>query len=491
MLNHLLKLAMEKGLIAQEDAAYTQNLLLDALQLDAPEGETVMGADIALTLEKLTENAVERGVCEDTLDARDRFAARLAGCVTPHPARVRDMFAMLEKNVNPLAATAWFYQMCRDVDYIKVHRIAQNIQYKIDSPCGELEITYNLSKPEKDPRDIAKARLAKQSGYPACMLCKENPGYAGRVNFPARQNHRIVPLQLADEKWYLQYSPYLYYHEHCIVFCGEHVPMHMTEKTFTRLFDFVDRFPHYFLGANADLPIVGGSILSHDHFQGGQYVFPMEKAGVLYHLNGPANGCVIDWPMTCLKFTSWDRKELESIAMRVLAAWREYTDESCGILACSGQEKHNAVTPVVRKKGDVYNLYLVLRNNRTDAENPLGIFHPHAPLHHIKKENIGLIEVMGLFILPGRLKTELAALKPYLTGQGELPENTPHAAWIAGILQQNGVQADDEQAELLIRREVGKVCHQVLADCGVYKHTEQGKAGLQAFLSSIGMDIRA
>ena len=491
MLEHVLKLAIEKGLVAMEDKDYTRNLFLDALMLDAPEGDTVVGNDLAECFEKLTENAVQRGVCEDTLDARDRFAARLGGCVTPHPARVRDMFSALEKNVSPMAATKWFYQMCRDVDYIKVHRIAQNIQYTVDSPCGELEITYNLSKPEKDPRDIAKARTAKQSGYPKCMLCRENPGYAGRVNFPARQNHRILPVQLADEKWYLQYSPYLYYNEHCIVFKGEHDPMCMTEKTFERLFDFAFRFPHYFIGANADLPIVGGSILSHDHFQGGGYVFPMEKAKALYQVEAPVKAEVISWPMTCLKFTSWDYKTLAAIGWQVLSAWREYTDEACGIYAETNGEKHNAITPVVRKNGDVYTLYLVLRNNRTSDEHPLGIFHPHADLHHIKKENIGLIEVMGLFILPGRLKTELAALKPYLCGNGEMPENTPHAQWAAKIREANGISIHEDAAELLIRKEVGKVCHRVLSDCGVYKQDAEGKEGLDRFLRTVGMSMKA
>ena len=490
MLEHVLNLAVQKGLVAMEDVDYTRNLFLEVMNMDAPEGETVTGEDLALCFEKLTDMCVARGVCEDTLDARDRFAARLAGCVTPHPSRVRDMFAALEKNVGPAAATKWFYELCRNVDYIKVHRISQNIQYTVDSPAGELEITYNLSKPEKDPRDIAKARMAKQSGYPKCMLCRENPGYAGRVNFPARQNHRILPVQLAGEKWYLQYSPYLYYNEHCFVFNAEHVPMHMTEKTFERLFDFAFRFPHYFIGANADLPIVGGSILSHDHFQGGKYEFPMEKVKTLYEVDAPVKAEVINWPMTCLRFTSWDYKTLITIGWNMLEAWREHTDEACGILARSDGEMHNAITPVVRKKGDIYQMYLVLRNNRTSEEHPLGIFHPHADLHHIKKENIGLIEVMGLFILPGRLKTELAALKPYLTGKGELPENTPHREWAEKILQENGVQQDDDAAEQLIRKAVGKTCYRVLSDCGVYKQDELGKRGLDAFLRKVGMKIK-
>lgn len=484
LLDRLLDLLEEKKLIAAEDRAYTRNLLLDALRQDAPMEGTMDAADIADCLAQLADWAAQQGVIPDTNDEKDRLAARLAGTFTPHPAQVRREFSsrLLQ---SPQAATSWFYQLCRDIDYIRVNRIAQNIKYSAPAPCGELEITINLSKPEKDPRDIAAAKNTPQAGYPQCMLCKENPGYAGRAGFPARQNHRILPLTLAGEDWYLQYSPYLYYDEHCIVLSGRHEPMHLTRKSFQRLFDFVDQFPHYFLGANADLPIVGGSILSHDHYQGGGYVFPMDKAAVLAPIEGTDNGAIVNWPMTCLRFVSNSREELTEIGMRVLQAWREYSDPDCDILAHT-DAPHNTVTPVVRKNADQsYTMHLVLRNNRTSPEHPLGIFHPHAPLHHIKKENIGLIEVMGLFILPGRLKTELAQLSLYLQGKGDIPQGSSHEAWIRGIAQKAGSALSQEKADQLLREEVAAVCYQVLCDAGVYKLDAQGQAGLRRFLKTI------
>ena len=382
LLDRLLDFLEEKKLMMPEDRAYTLNLFLDALKQDEPPQGELQGEDIASCLAELSEWAAARGIITDSNDEKDRFSARLAGAFTPHPAQVRKEFYERMRLGGPEAATQWFYQLCRDVDYIRVNRIAQNIQYTAPSPSGDLEITINLSKPEKDPRDIAAAKNAPQAGYPKCMLCRENPGYAGRVNFPARQNHRIIPTNLANEEWYIQYSPYLYYNEHCIVFSGKHEPMHLTRKSFERLFDFVDKFPHYFLGANADLPIVGGSILTHDHYQGGGHEFPMDKAEPLYAFDGPARGCVVNWPMTCLRFTSRSREELIDIGMKVLSAWREYDDPACDVLSRT-DAPHNTVTPVVRKlENGEYRLHLVLRNNRVSDEHPLGIFHPHAPLHH-------------------------------------------------------------------------------------------------------------
>ncbi|MBE5771673.1 MAG: UDP-glucose--hexose-1-phosphate uridylyltransferase [Clostridiales bacterium] len=490
LLDRLLDLLEEKQLIMPEDRAYTQNLFLDCLKQDAPMEGTFQGADIAACLAELAQWAADHQVIPDTNDEKDRFSARLAGCFTPHPAQVRKTFYSLLNQDCPQAATDWFYQLCRDIDYIRVARIAQNIKYPAKAPCGELEITINLSKPEKDPRDIAAAKNAPQAGYPACMLCRENPGYAGRVNFPARQNHRIIPMNLANEEWYIQYSPYLYYDEHCIVLSGKHEPMHLTRKSFDRLFDFVDRFPHYFLGANADLPIVGGSILTHDHYQGGNYVFPMDKAAVRCEIAGPANACLVNWPMTCLRFTSESRQELTDIAMQVLTAWREYSDPSCDIYAHT-DAPHNTVTPVVRKLPDgQYRLHLVLRNNRTSQEHPLGIFHPHAQLHHIKKENIGLIEVMGLFILPGRLKTELADLSLYLQGKAEIPVNSAHESWVKDIAARTGSSLSADDADAALREAVADTCYQVLCDAGVYKQDEKGLAGLDRFLKTIGMEIK-
>lgn len=486
LLDRLLDLVEEKQLIVPEDRLYTQNLLLDALRQDAPPEGELKGGDIAECLEELCQWAVRQGVIPDSADERDRFSARLAGTFTPHPSQVRRTFYEAQRLSGPQAATDWFYRMCRDVDYIRVNRIAQNIKYTAPSPCGELEITINLSKPEKDPRDIAAARSAPQTGYPQCMLCRENPGYAGRAGFPARQNHRMVPLNLAGEEWYLQYSPYLYYDEHCIVLSARHEPMRLTEKSFQRLFDFVEKYPHYFLGANADLPIVGGSILSHDHYQGGRHVFPMDKAKARFSFDGPAEACVVDWPMTCLRFTSESREELIQMGMRVLESWREYSDEACGILARTQDGPHNTLTPVVRKLEDGrWRLHLVLRNNRVSDEHPLGIFHPHAPLHHIKKENIGLIEVMGLFILPGRLKTELNDLTPYLMGGGDVPENSAHRDWVLKIAKQTGREMTRPQAEAALRSGVAHTCYQVLCDAGVYKQDAAGEAGLRRFLAHV------
>lgn len=485
LLDRLLDMLEEKRLIAREDRAYTQNLLLDAMRLDAPPEGELQGEDIADCLTELAAYAAAHGVIHDTNDERDRFTARLAGTFTPHPAQVRDTFFRLMRDQGAQAATRWFYALCRDNDYIRVKRIAQNILYTAPSPSGELEITINLSKPEKDPRDIAAAKNAPQAGYPKCMLCKENPGYAGRAGFPARQNHRIIPLNLAGEEWYLQYSPYLYYNEHCIVFSGKHEPMHLTRRSFERLFDFVDMFPQYFLGANADLPIVGGSILSHDHYQGGGHVFPMDKAEVSRTFDGPAEAAVVHWPMTCLRFTSESREELTDIGMCVLDAWRAYSDPACDILART-DAPHNTVTPVVRKLPDGrYRLHLVLRNNRTSAEHPLGIFHPHAQLHHIKKENIGLIEVMGVFILPGRLKKELAELSLYLQGKADLPAESPHTEWVRGIARRTGTQLAAAEADAALRQGVAETCYQVLCDAGVYKQDAQGQAGLDRFLHSV------
>ena len=485
LLDRLLDLLEEKHVTLPEDRAYTQNLLLDALRLDAPAEGELAGGDIPDCLAELAEGAAQRGVIPDTGDEKDRLIARLAGTFTPHPREVRRVFYEVMNQRGTEAAVQWFYQLCRDIDYIRVKRIAQNIKYNAPSPCGELEITINLSKPEKDPRDIAAARNAPNAGYPLCMLCKENPGYAGRVGFPARQNHRIIPLNLAGEEWYFQYSPYLYFEEHCIVLDSVHRPMKLTRTTFDRLFEFVDRFPFYFIGANADLPIVGGSILTHDHYQGGRHVFPMDKAPVKWTFDSPVESGVVDWPMTCLRFISEDQAQLKHIAMKVLEAWRQYSDEALGIFAQT-DTPHNTVTPTLRKLPDGrYQMHLVLRNNRTSPEHPLGIYHPHAPLHHIKKENIGLIEVMGLFILPGRLKTELVALEPYLMGTGEIPPGSSHEAWVKDIAAKQGRGMTKEQAEEALHAAVADTCYQVLCDSGVYKQDEAGQAGLKRFLDTV------
>lgn len=499
VIENLLTFAQEHRLIEALDRPYARNLLLDAMQMDAPAGECAPAEAVPATatayLNQLCDLAVEKGLIEDLQYARDLFSARVMGLLTPSPSEVRRAFASAMDAKLPLQATQNFYDMCRACDYIKVDSIAQNIRYFADSPCGELEITINLSKPEKDPKEIAKLKNAPSVGYPKCMLCVENPGYAGRSNFPARQNHRIVPLKLAGQDWFIQYSPYAYYSEHCIVFNSQHIPMKIDRGTFERLFSFVGQLPHYFLGSNADLPIVGGSILNHDHFQGGRYEFPMDRSQVKVQLQSPVAGveaCILDWPMSALQLSSADEKLLIDEAERILNAWRVYSDPACDVLAETDGTPHNTITPILRKVGQVYKLNLVLRNNRTSEEHPLGIFHPHAPLHHIKKENIGLIEVMGLFILPGRLKTELAELNGYLTGEkpmvqpDESDASCKHFPWVEGIVKAHGLCASSEEAEALLRAEVAKVCAQVLADAGVFKQDENGLAGFKRFAASIG-----
>ena len=502
LLYRLVDFAEAKGLIEAADRKYTFNRLLEVVQLDAPECEApereTAPATATRYLDALAEIAAARGLFADSVERRDLFTARVMGELTPHPALVREKFARLYAD-SPKKATAWFYQLCRDVDYIRVDHIARNARFFEDSPAGRLVITINLSKPEKDPRDIAAARNAVQANYPKCMLCPENPGYAGRLGFPARQNHRMIPLTLGGQPWHMQYSPYLYYNEHCIVLNDKHVPMRISHDTFVRLFDFVDQFPHYFLGSNADLPIVGGSILTHDHFQGGDYHFPMDNAGVRIPLRTPTaevEGWVVDWPMSCVRLMSANREALTALADRLLEAWRGWSDPECGIYA-ETDAPHNTVTPVLRRLNGRYQLDLVLRNNRTDAEHPLGIFHPHDDLHHIKKENIGLIEVMGLFNLPGRLLSELGALEDYLTGRTPLSnvpaEDSPlakHYTWLCEIAGRTGTALTAEEAKAAIRRELAVKCARVLADAGVYKNTPEGNAGIVRFLESIGYQAK-
>ncbi len=496
----LLRYAEAKGLIASIDVPYCRNLLLDLFSLDAPAETEAAPEPVPETSTPLTkalcDDAAALGLIENLPGSRDLFSARLMGLVTPSPYETRRRFADALRVIGPEAATDSFYQMCRACDYIKVDAIAQNIRYFAQTKAGELEITINLSKPEKDPREIAKLKNAPSVGYPRCMLCEENPGYAGRANFPARQNHRMIPLKLFGADWYLQYSPYAYYEEHCIVLNRQHVPMKIDRGTFERLFDFVEQFPHYMLGSNADLPIVGGSILNHDHFQGGRYLFPMDKAGVKKALKPPRTDLtayVVDWPMSAVRLLGREPLPLIDEAERILGAWRGWSDPACGVIARTGDTPHNTITPILRRLADGrYQLTLVLRNNRTSEAHPLGIFHPHAPLHHIKKENIGLIEVMGLFILPGRLKTELALLAGYLTGEKPMARPAAddpcekHFDWLEDIVARRGLIPDRAEAERVLRQETADVCAQVLADSGVYKQDEAGLAGILRFMDSVG-----
>ena len=495
-MERLLDFAERTRLIETEDRAYARNRLLEAMRLDAPgesaNAEAPLGDTMTEALNALCDDAVRRGVINDTGESRDLFSAKLAGGVTPSPYEVRARFFEKYRR-SPEEATKWFYQMCRDADYIKVDRIRKNARFFAEG----LEITINLSKPEKDPRDIANALKSKAAGYPKCMLCVENPGYAGRPGFPARQNHRMIPLNLNGESWHMQYSPYLYYNEHCIVLSDIHRPMAISEAGFRRLFAFVEQFPHYFLGSNADLPIVGGSILTHDHFQGGNYEFPMDRAGdeIALTADDPAiRASIVDWPMSCLRLKSTDAETLVRKAVQVLNAWRGYSDEALGVYAETDQ-KHNTITPILRRAGGEWKLDLVLRNNRTSAENPLGIFHPHADLHHIKKENIGLIEVMGLMILPGRLLTELKDVEAYLTGERALTDvpaaDAPlarHWDWTRELVSRFGSVNTPEQATEIIHKGLGEKCRRVLADAGVYKQTPEGREGFVRFLNTCGFD---
>ena len=499
-LHKLLDFAEDKNLIEAEDREYSFNRLMEVFRMDAPEGERPERAASPETatpiLDVLLNEAAKREIFPDSGEQRDLFSAKIMGVLTAHPQLLREKFKKLYAEQGPKAATDYFYDISRYTDYIRVDRIAKNVRFFHDTECGELEITINLSKPEKDPRDIAAQRNMKQTAYPKCMLCVENPGYAGRPGFPARQNHRIVPMTLDNQPWYLQYSPYAYYDEHCIVFNREHVPMKISGETFRRLTDFVGQYPHYFLGSNADLPIVGGSILSHDHFQGGGYSFPMDKAAVRIPLNAPAEGVeayVADWPMSCIVLKGDDREKLIALADDMLKAWRAYSDPECFIFAETDGEPHNTITPVARMEDGKYKLYLVLRNNITTDEHPLGVYHPHAGLHHIKKENIGLIEVMGLFILPGRLVKELGGLEEYLTGKRPLSDQPAeedalykHYGWVCEIAAKTGAALTSEEAQAALRSALADKCAKVLIDAGVYKNDEAGNAGVLRFLESIG-----
>ena len=488
-LDALVRYGIGCGLIEQADACYVKNRLLEILRLDEAPAEEEIHAALPELLAALTDDAVRRGLTGGSVTERDLFDTKLMGALTPYPHEVRAEFAR-RYAVSPEAATDWFYRFSQDTNYIRRDRIARDLKWKYASPYGALDITINLSKPEKDPRDIAAAKAAPQSGYPRCLLCAENEGYAGRGNHPARQNHRILPLTLDGSQWYLQYSPYVYYNEHCIALNAEHRPMHIDGVTFRRLLDFVTIFPHYFIGSNADLPIVGGSILSHDHFQGGRYRFAMEEAPVereVRFADFPAvRAGVVRWPMSVIRLTSADRAQLLALAERILARWRGYSDPAVGVLAETDGVPHNTITPIARRRGADYELDLVLRCNITTPELPLGVFHPHPELHHIKKENIGLIEVMGLAVLPARLKKELEGVRTaILTGADLRQDETlgKHADWVDELRQR--YDFTPENTEDILRQEVGAVFTRVLEDAGVFKRNDAGQRAFGRFLAAI------
>ncbi len=483
------------GLVPQEDIVYTTNRLLELFGLeglDETEEEIfVCVEDLEEILKGMLDYACEQGIIEDSITYRDLFDTRIMSMLMPRPSEVIDTFWTLYEEESPELATDYYYNLSKNSDYIRRYRIAKDRKWVAETPYGALDITINLSKPEKDPKAIAAAKNAKQSGYPKCLLCKENEGYAGRVNHPARQNHRIIPVTINGSEWGFQYSPYVYYNEHCIVFNSEHVPMKIEHATFCKLFDFVKQFPHYFVGSNADLPIVGGSILSHDHFQGGRYEFAMAKAPVeesftVKGFEGVEAG-LVQWPMSVIRLSGRYTDRIIALADVILNKWREYTDEAAFVYAYTDGEPHNTITPIARKRGENYELDLVLRNNITTEEHPLGVYHPHARLHHIKKENIGLIEVMGLAVLPARLKDEMAQLKAAILSGEDIRKDEvlkKHADWVEEFTLKYA-EINQNNIDKIVEDEIGLVFMQVLEDAGVYKRTEEGKAGFRRFVESV------
>lgn len=488
----LVEYGLRTGLVPACERNYTINLLLDLFREDeyTEPAEAPVCEDLEQILKGLLDEAVQRGIIEDSIGCRDLFDTKIMNCLMPRPAQVQETF-WKKYEESPEAATDYFYQLSQNSDYIRRYRIKKDRKWTVDSPYGTIDITINLSKPEKDPKAIAAAKNAKQSSYPKCLLCMENEGYAGRMNHPARENHRIIPITVNDCPWGFQYSPYVYYNEHCIVFNGQHVPMKIERNTFVKLFDFVKLFPHYFLGSNADLPIVGGSILSHDHFQGGHYTFAMEKAPMEELVTIPGyedvEAGIVKWPLSVLRIRSKDEKRLIDLASHVLEVWRGYTDEEAFVFVETEGEPHNTITPIARKKGEFFELDLTLRNNITTEEHPLGVYHPHAQYHHIKKENIGLIEVMGLAVLPARLKTELEGLAECIL-EGKDPAKDAalekHAEWVKAFLPKYENITRENVMEIL-QEEVGQVFVHVLEDAGVYKCTEEGRKAFKRFLAAL------
>ena len=490
----LVNYGVETGLTPACEKIYTTNLLLDIFhEDDYEEPSQIPSLSLEEILKELLDEAVRRELIPDSIAYRDLFDTRLMNCLLPRPAQVQADF-WKQYEISPEAATAFFYKFSQDSDYIRRYRVCKDQKWVTSTPYGDLDITINLSKPEKDPKAIAAAKLAKQSGYPKCLLCMENEGYAGRLNHPARNNHRIIRITMNESRWGFQYSPYVYYNEHCIVFNGQHTPMKIDRSAFVKLFDFVKQFPHYFLGSNADLPIVGGSILSHDHFQGGHYTFAMAKAEMEQKFTMPGfedvEAGIVHWPMSVLRLRGENSDRLIDLGEKVLTAWRSYTDEAAFIYAETDGEPHNTITPIARKNGACYELDLVLRNNITTEEFPLGVYHPHQELHHIKKENIGLIEVMGLAVLPSRLKDELSKLADAIVEGKDIRADemlAKHADWVDEF-KHHYESITKENVDGILKEEVGKVFARVLEDAGVYKCTPEGREAFGRFLTSVGFE---
>ena len=488
----LVKYGLQTGLISERDEIYTTNLLIDALRLDSFVDTSIDDAPIDLesTLSEILDYATKNGLCEDSVTHRDLFDTRIMGLMVPRPSDVTHKFWQLYSE-SPSSATDYFYKLSCDSDYIRRYRIAKDKKWVSTTEYGDIDITINLSKPEKDPKAIAAAKSAPQSGYPKCLLCKENEGYAGRINSPARQNHRIIPVEINSSKWFMQYSPYVYYNEHCIVFNSSHTPMKIEKATFQKLLDFVAIFPHYFVGSNADLPIVGGSILSHDHFQGGIYDFAMAKAPIeeRFSLAGfdDVEAGIVKWPMSTIRLRSTCADSLVNLADKILTSWRSYTDESVFVFAHTNGEPHNTITPIARMNDGKYELDLVLRNNITTSEHPLGVYHPHAELHNIKKENIGLIEVMGLAVLPARLDSELNILADAIVSGRDISQIEPiskHYDWVNSFID-NYPELNHDNIHDVLKSEVGKVFSKVLEHAGVFKRDAAGREAFVRFINQV------
>ena len=489
----LVSYAMNTGLAQPEDHRVLINRLLDLLgKPDYEPSDEPQPEDIEEILAGILDYAVENGLCDDNITAKDIFDTRIMGAITPMPREIIRTFWEKYEN-NPVEATDWYYKFSCDTDYIRRYRIAKDMRWKYECEYGDLDITINLSKPEKDPKAIAAAKFAPQTAYPKCQLCCENEGYAGRMNHPARANHRIIPIKICEADWCLQYSPYVYYNEHCIVLNEKHIPMKIDKSAFEKLLDFVRIFPHYFVGSNADLPIVGGSILSHEHFQGGHYTFAMEKAEVrekvVFKGFEDIEAGIVNWPMSVIRLRGKDSARIAELADKILGIWRGYSDERVGVIAFSEGQPHNTITPIARRRGEDFELDLVLRCNITTKEHPLGVFHPHDDKHHIKKENIGLIEVMGLAVLPSRLKQELGDLaKAAVSGKDIFSDEvlSKHAEWLEELKKE--YTFTEENAMDIILKETGKVFSKVLEDAGVYKNTPEGKAAFIDFIDTVNKE---
>lgn len=492
-IEYLLDYGENNSLFEKEDRIYCRNLMLDVLQLDSFEDAEHDGKkELADILKVILDYACENGIIEDSVTYRDLFDTKIMNCMMPRPSEVIKKFKAYY-NESPEKATDYYYDISRASDYIRTYRVRNDMKWLAETPYGTMDITINLSKPEKDPKAIAAAAKMKAASYPKCALCKENEGYAGRVNHPARENHRIIPITVDGVDWFLQYSPYVYYNEHCIVFNGEHTPMKIDRSAFRKLFDIVKYLPHYFVGSNADLPIVGGSILSHEHFQGGHYEFAMERAGVeekfVFEGYGDVDAGIVKWPMTVIRLSGENTDKIVDLADKILTKWRGYTDEEAFIFAETDGVPHNTITPIARRRGDKYELDLVLRNNITTEEYPDGVYHPHPEHHHIKKENIGLIEVMGLAVLPARLKTEMDLLAKTILNNEDIRANeilSKHADWV-DMIKEKYDNIDVHNVDNILKNEIGLVYSEILEQCGVYSRDDEGKKQLYRFIDSVNL----